>query len=226
MRHRHVCLAAGSIAMIIQWDIVSICFFLLYTGISLGPSWAMSASLSVRSPTPEAATACQDRCVPKIALWEGPLGSIHTKWYILTQSGGLSKKTPPRKFRNLGLFIGYILFRMSFVFSTFCGGRRRSFIVHTPFRDTFAKTVCIYTLIFPSKSNLFAEPGDLELLSPGRAVLKAGRVSGGRSSAGVPVPCDNSRGSGDSQSGEKMWWPADSALGDREGTIHSRFWTE
>ena len=98
MRHRHVCLAAGKIAMIIQREIVSICFFLLFTGISLGPSWAMTASLSARSPMPEAATACQDRCVPKIALSEGPLGPIHTKWYILTQSGGRSKNFPDREF--------------------------------------------------------------------------------------------------------------------------------
>ena len=84
---------------------------------------------------------------------------------------------------------------MSLVFSTFRGGRRRSFILYTQFRDTFANWVYIYiyTLIFPSKSNLFAEPGGLELLSPGRAVLKAGGVSDGRSSGGVPVPCDNSR---------------------------------
>ena len=117
-------------------------------------------------------------------------------------------------------------FRMSLVFSTFRGGRQRSFIVHTPFRDTFAKTVCIYTLILPSKSNLFAEPGCLELLSPGLAVLKARRVSGWRSSGGAPAPCDNSQGSRDSQSGEKAWRPADSAQGYREGTIHSRLWTE
>ena len=139
---------------------------------------------------------------------------------------------PAQKFSGAGIRLSSIrlssipFFRMSLAFSTFRGGRRRSFILHTPFRDTFEKTVCIYRLIFPSKSNLFAEPGGLELLSPGRAVLKAGGVSGGRSSGGVPVPCDNSRCSGDSQSGEKMWWPADSALGDREGTIHSRFWTE
>ena len=139
---------------------------------------------------------------------------------------------PVQKLSRQGIRLSYIrlsyipFFRMSLAFSPFRGGRRRSFIVYTAFCDTFANWVYTYTLIFPSKSNLFAEPGDLELLSPGRAVLKAGRVSGGRSSAGVPVPCDNSRGSGDSQSGEKMWWPADSALGDREGTIHSRFWTE
>ena len=139
---------------------------------------------------------------------------------------------PAQKFSRWGIRLSWIhlswipFFRMSLVFSPFRGGRRRSFIVYTRFRDTFANWVYVYTLIFPSKSNLFAEPGDLELLSPGRAVLTARGVSGGRSSAGVPVPCDNSRGSGDSQSGEKMWWPAAFALGDREGTIHSQLWTE
>ena len=59
-----------------------------------------------------------------------------------------------------------------------------------------------------------------------RAVLKCGRISGGRASGGVPVQCDNSGGSRDSWSGEKAWRPAASAQGDREGAIHSRLWTE
>ena len=122
---------------------------------------------------------------------------------------------------NLQIAMGFCIFPLR---------RRRSFIVDTQscahvWRNSHS-WVSVYRFIFPSKSNLFAEPGGLELLSPGRAVLKAGAVSGGRSSGGVPVQCDNSWGSRDSQSGEKAWRPADSAQGDRGGAIHSRLWTE
>ena len=113
---------------------------------------------------------------------------------------------------------------MSLAFSTFRGGRL-SYIRN--FRNFGVYIyIYIYRLIFPSKSNLFAEPGGLELLSPGRAVLNAGWVSGGRFSAAEPVQCDNSRGSRDGQSGEQAWRPADSEQGYREGAIHSRLWTE